>query len=629
MAEKENDTPKAAAPASNQKGVFTDIKNQLIESNQHQLVTATAVQELSGSFQKMIIQQDQSRLDQLEKDRESAQKVAAGQASLNSATSSPDAGKASGGMGGILGKLLGGGAALAIGGALGAAAAAIVAILNIDTKKIKESVKDLLSISDELGGVTKAFVDGGTFLAVMSGIGLGLAVFGVGSAIAGMSAALLDNFASPTWAQDIIDNVIILLSLKDQLGGNILEILGSTGTFLAVMTGLGMGLAVFGIGSAVAGLTQTVMKNFGDPNWAQTIVNNAVILLGLGDRLGGNVEALKKGGTFVLAMGGIALGLMAFSLGSGVAAITQGVLDNFGDPMWAQGIVDNAVILLGLGDRLGGNVEALKDGGTFLLAMTGISLGLMVFGVSKMVSALGDTFNKEGWAQGIVDEVTTLLSIKDNLGTDPVAEAGKLKLSLIAIGEAISAFAGEKFMASLKDMGSSILGFFSGKESPFGEIMQVAKEADALEKGALAIESLQESLLKFSTLKFDGSNVNLKKFAQDLKEAVPIIEAAIMGEQPGMIWGKGLKGLASPDIKYDEAVANIQKIQSMALTGAEIKQQNAGIDEAGGATGSVVAPVTNNYYTTNNNNYLQGSSQAKAPTTTPMDRRRSNNPAFR
>ena len=142
MAEKEE----GAAPKANQKGVFTDIKNQLIESNQHQLVTATAVQELSGSFQKMIIQQDQSRLDQLEKDRESAQKVAAGQASLNSATSSPDAGKASGGMGGILGKLLGGGAALAIGGALGAAAAAIVAILNIDTKKVKSSVKDLLSI---------------------------------------------------------------------------------------------------------------------------------------------------------------------------------------------------------------------------------------------------------------------------------------------------------------------------------------------------------------------------------------------------------------------------------------------------------------------------------------------------
>ena len=143
--------------AEAQKGVFTDIKNQLIESNQHQLVTAQAVQELSGSFQKMIIQQDQSRLDQLEKDRESGQKVAAGQASLNTATGPVKSEKVSGGgMGGILGKLLGGGAALAIGGALGAAAAAIVAILNIDTKKIKASVVDLLSISDELGGVTKA-----------------------------------------------------------------------------------------------------------------------------------------------------------------------------------------------------------------------------------------------------------------------------------------------------------------------------------------------------------------------------------------------------------------------------------------------------------------------------------------
>ena len=621
MAEKEE----GAAPKANQKGVFTDIKNQLIESNQHQLVTATAVQELSGSFQKMIIQQDQSRLDQLEKDRESAQKVAAGQASLNSATSSPDAGKASGGMGGILGKLLGGGAALAIGGALGAAAAAIVAILNIDTKKVKSSVKDLLSISDELGGVTKAFVDGGTFLAVMTGIGLGLAVFGVGSAIAGMSAALLDNFASPTWAQDIIDNVLVFMSLKDHLGGDILEILGSAGTFLAVMTGLGMGLAIFGIGSSVAGMSNKLLDKFAGKGWAQSIVDNVVVFMSLNERLGPSMlENLGKAGVFLGVMTGVGLGLAVFAAGSAVA----GALTYFQDPNFAQSIVDSVVTLLSISKLMGGIGDTLKEGGTFFVVMTAIGAGLAVFGTGTAVAGIAQKFAGTDFAQKTKDAVATLLSIPDAMGKDPVAQSAIFTKAMAGIGAGLAAFAGGQMIGSLANAGEALLGFF-GAKSPFEKIMDIVDQRDQLVEGADAMDRLSKSITKMGYLEFDGSNLNLTKFAEDLKDAVPIIEAAIMGEQPGMIWGKGLKGLASPDIKYDEAVANIQKIQSLFISGEEMKASKAGIDEAGGGSSAVVAPVTNNYYNTTNNNYLQGSSQAKAIGQSPMDRRRSMAQEFR
>ncbi len=621
MAEKEE----GAAPKANQKGVFTDIKNQLIESNQHQLVTATAVQELSGSFQKMIIQQDQSRLDQLEKDRESAQKVAAGQASLNSATSSPDAGKASGGMGGILGKLLGGGAALAIGGALGAAAAAIVAILNIDTKKVKSSVKDLLSISDELGGVTKAFVDGGTFLAVMSGIGLGLAVFGVGSAIAGMSNELLNNFASPTWAQDIIDNVLIFMSLNEHLGGGMLENLGKAGVFLGVMTGLGMGLAIFGIGSAVAGMSNKLLDKFSGKGWAQSIIDNVVVFMSLNERLGPSMlENLGKAGVFLGVMTGVGLGLAVFAAGTAVA----GALTFFQDPNFSQSIVDSVVTLLSISEKMGGLGNTLTEGGTFFVVMTAIGAGLAVFGAGSAIAGVAQKFSNSDFAQKTVDSVATLLTIPDKMGKDPVAQSAIFTQAMAGIGAGLAAFAGGQMIGSLANAGEALLGFF-GVKSPFEKIMDIVDQRDQLVEGADAMDRLSKSITKMGYLEFDGSNLNLTKFAEDLKEAVPIIEAAIMGEQPGMLWGKGLKGLASPDIKYDEAVANVQKIQSMFISGAEMKASKAGIDEAGGGSNAVVAPVTNNYYNTTNNNYLQGSSQAKAGGQSPMDRRRSMAQEFR
>ena len=163
---------------------------------------------------------------------------------------------------------------------------------------VKENVVTLLSISDELGGNVSMLADSGTFLLAMTGIAAGLAVFGLGSAVAGVGAGLPDAISKmsqgTSFSQSIKDNVITLLSIKDELGGNI-ALLADSGVFYAAMTGIGVGLGVFGMGAGIAGLANG-LNNFSNPEWAQSIVDNVVVLLSLKNHLGGNLSMLEDGG---------------------------------------------------------------------------------------------------------------------------------------------------------------------------------------------------------------------------------------------------------------------------------------------------------------------------------------------
>jgi len=219
---------------------------------------------------------------------------------------------------------------------------------------VKENVVTLLSISDELGNVSM-LADSATFLLAMTGIAAGLAVFGLGSAVAGVGAGLPDaisKFASgKSFSQSIKDNVLTLLSIKDELGGNI-KMLADSGVFLAAMTGIGVGLAVFGIGSGVAGLTGG-LNNFSNPDWAQSIVDNTVVLLSLKDHLGGNIKALQDGQTFGLTMAGIGAGLAVFGVGAGIS--------RFMKPDMGASIKSNVVELMSISEHVGGDFDLKAD----------------------------------------------------------------------------------------------------------------------------------------------------------------------------------------------------------------------------------------------------------------------------
>ena len=578
--------------------VFQDIKATLIEANEQRTVTNEQVMELNQTFKDMYDMEKGAQLDALEASREASNAIGNQQAGLQQAAQglASDTEKKSGGF---LSKLLGGGMMVAAAAALAAVVAGIIAFMKLDVDSIINNVKKLFSINDMVDGIGGALMEGGTFFLIMAGLGAGLAIFGMGSAVAGLSDALL-NFTNPDWVQSIIDNVAKLLTINDLVGGSVLKALQEGGAFFLIMTGLGLGLAIFGVGSAVAGMS-SALTNFANKDWAQSIYDNIKILLSVSTLAGGSVlETLGKTGAFVGIMMGLAAGLVAFGYGSAIAGLSD-ALTNFVNPNWSQSIVDNVGILLTISDH------PLTDTAAFVATMAGLAAGLIAFAGGQAISAILSFFVDPNQAKGVADNVDILLGIVNNpkMGDDPVYKATQLKSALTVIGEGLAAFSKGSFIGALAGAGESILGFFGlGRESPFEAILGVAENADGLDKGADAVERLGFSLEKISKLKFDGEGMGLEKLASDMLNAIPAIETAINGGTVGEGWfnsGTVIKGLASGDVQFDEAVENIKKIRIM--VGADL--QDAKRDRA--EAQQVARAGTGNSTTTNITN---GGSQA-------------------
>ena len=476
-----------------------------------------------------------------EKQQATLEKIAGG---LSGQKESSAAGSKKGmGLKGLLGAAVG----LGIVAVIGAVAAAIAAIANIDFTKMKENIMSLLSISEELGGTGKMFLEGGTFFLVMTGIGIGLGVFAAGSA----AAKAADLFEREGWTDRIKQNVKNLLSISDDLGGKV-NMLLEGGVFMLAMTGVGLGLAAFSLGAGVA----SAVDFFSAEGWADSVKQSVITLLSISDSLGGNTDMLLKGGTFFLAMTGIGAGLAVFGGGAAIAGLSDGLL-SFMDPGWAQGIVDNVKILLSISEI------PLKDTAMFVATMGGIGAGLVAFGAGAGFAGiisyfLGDEIPK------IKKNALDLVSITDAMGSDPVAKSEAFRTSMTNLGAGLSSFAGGNFGAALKNLGASILDFFSGGESPIDSVMRVADKADDLDKGTNAIQKLADALEKISTFKFDGGKLGLEDLANDLLKSIPAIETAINGGVVGEGWfssGEKIKGLASGDIKFDEAAKSMQLLK--------------------------------------------------------------------
>ena len=332
------------------------------------------------------------------------------------------------------------------------------------------------------------------------------------------------------------------------------------------MTGIGLGLAAFGIGGGISGIT-TALDKFADGSFGQGIYDNVVTLLSISDAVGGKGELLKEGGAFVLAMTGIATGLALFGAGSTVAGLADG-LTNFVNPEWAQGIVDNVTTLLSIASLDG----VLVDTATFVATMGGIAAGLVAFSAAEGFAAAIGYFSGGDTVDNIKSNVEKAMSILEDDNINP-EKATQLKTTLKTVGEALSSFAGGELGASLKQVGSSILNFLSGGESPVEEMLALAEKDDELITASIALQRLSSALSVISQLQFDGSNLNMKRFAEDLAESVPVIEAAIMGgtiEKFGLFNDVDFKGLASPDIKYAEATENILALRNALGESVEI-----------------------------------------------------------
>jgi hypothetical protein len=272
------------------------------------------------------------------------------------------------------------------------------------------------------------------------GMGVGAAGLGIGALLAGGGYFLeaLENFDG----EKVKDNVLELLTISESFTGGMLQFFAEGGAFAAAMTGIGIGLAAFGAGSAIAGLSDALTKYFGVEDWADSVKNNVVTLMSIADSVGGQITFFAGGATFLAAMTGIGLGLGVFGAGSAIAGIGEALARFGGGEEWSQNIKNNVITLMSIADDLGGAGAFIGDSATFLLAMTGIAGGLALFGAGSAITGLSELLTRDDWAQKIKDDVNTLMSIEDSLGgkAEMFGETGTFMTAMTGIGAGLAVF---------------------------------------------------------------------------------------------------------------------------------------------------------------------------------------------
>ena len=405
-------------------------------------------------------------------------------------------------------------AAAGIGFGLNQAAQALKSFEDVDGLKIAKNINDIMTIvpSDEgAGEMLKFLADGAVFTTVMTGLGVGLAAFGIGAGVASVT-----SFLDPVFGEKIKYNVLTLLSIPDEAGGK-LDTMAKGGALLLALTGLGVGLAIFGAGSTV-GVTADVIGNFMNADWAASIKRNVLTLLSIADYKGDLDMLMSDTGGVTLALTNLGVGLAVFGIGSTIAGIGEGVT-NFTNPDWAQSIKDNVIILLSIGEAVGGNVEFLKKGGTFFLAMTGLGAGLAVFGLGQTFTGIGNFFAGDNMAQKVKDDVQTLLSVVEQ-DPDILRKSRGFKAAMTNVADAMAVYGS----GTLKKAGADFLGgiaklftFGGGEPSPVDVAIRIGNNEAKINKGAQGMRTLARSLETFSRVDLDSADLsNYDELMEDL-----------------------------------------------------------------------------------------------------------------
>jgi len=428
-------------------------------------------------------------------------------------------------------------------------------VINVNIKSIDKNVLDAM------GGKNQ-----GKISSIGGGVGKAAAGLGIAGAAIGGIISIFSKFGEFD-ADKIKDNVVTLLSISDEVGGKG-EMLKEGGAFVLSMAGIGLGLAVFGIGSGVAGLADGLLK-MGNPKWAKSIVDSVVTLLSISEEVGGKGELLKETGAFYLSMVGISAGLAVFSVASGVAGLADGIT-KMANPKWAESIVKSVVTLLSISELLGGKEETFSKTGTFFTMMMGIGAGLAIFGGGKaaegMVAGITGAisfFTKESQVERIVREVGILLTIGDNANMESAVAFEKV---MGKISSGLGKIAKQNLWSSLTNVGTSIISWMSGENTPMAALLELAENGPKLKEGADAIALIGDSLGSFGAAIGGGmDDFNFEKMAKNMGDAIPFFEALYNGGPAEDGWfggkmgatnfGKGLKGL-----EEDGDLGNMVKI---------------------------------------------------------------------
>lgn len=528
-----------------------------LQTNSDNTVAATeaSTESIVGSFQSnfttLIDTIKGDSLDKLEATREAGRAARQGAPGAGGLLAGAGAGAGGllGGLGGfgagagiLAGGLGVGGGALLAGAGVGLAglAALLLSIDNLDGKKIRANVNEILGIAEDA-----SLIDTGIVFTTLTALGTGLAVFGVGSTITGLGDALT-NFTNENWAQSVKSNVATLLSITDINFGDVAAV--ST-----ALTALGGGLAIFGVGSTLGGLSDA-LNNFTNKDWAESVKNNVATLLSMEDINFGDVGKVSA------ALGILGTGLAIFGLGGGIAGLSD-ALTNFTNANWASNIVSNVETLLSISDI------SLGDTGKFVATMTGLSAGLTVFSFgqlgSQAVQAL-EFFRTDGFAQTIKDNVVTLLSINE-LADE--GQALKFLGAMTSMSAGLALFSSAQVFSGLASSATNILNFLSGNKSPVEQVRKLAESADDIEKASDGLQSMSDALTRFAAIDFNVKDADFTGLTRNIQKAVPLIQSLATGESK--LLGKDIPSIFDPSLRLDEMVVEIGKIR--AILGASVE----------------------------------------------------------
>lgn len=488
-------------------------------------------------------------------------------------------GAGAGGLGAGLGVLLGGagigGGALLAGGGIGLAglAALLLSINNLDGKKVRANVNEILAIKDDVDGVGDVAAVGIT----LGALGAGLIAFSAGSALASVSSGMAEGvelFTKSNWAETVKQNVLTLLSIGDEFSLGELQLLAESGPLALALGGLGVGLAAFAVGEGLTASSQAIshsVEMFTGQNWAESVKNNVLTLLSIGDSLkGGEVQAAFESGALAVALGALGAGLVAFSVGEGAAATAgamSGALELFTGQNWAESVKQNVLTLLSIDNALGGTLNMLGETALFTGAMTAISAGLVAFAVGQGANQMAQTldlFGENGFAQTIKDNVVTLLSINE-LADE--GQALKFLGAMTSMSAGLALFSSAQVFSGLASSATNILNFLSGNKSPVEQVRKLAESADDIEKASDGLQSMSDALSRFAAIDFNVKDADFTGLTRNIQKAVPLIQSLATGESK--LLGKDIPSIFDPSLRLDEMVVEIGKIR--AILGASVE----------------------------------------------------------
>jgi hypothetical protein len=444
---------------------------------------------------------------------------------------------------------------------------------------------------------------------MLGGAGLGVGAAAVGVAAVFASSAFLIKTIQDMDGKKIVQNVDDLLGISrlDADEGAAAEVFGT-------LAAIGAGLLIFSAGSSAAALSQGVIDKFEGGGWPEKIKANVATLISIADLEGMSVKNVSGVAATMAALG---LGLLAFSAGAATGVAVTGVdeaVKHFSDNEgFAKSIKDNVETLLSIDTSRGSGLEIA---GT----MAALSAGLIAFSIGSVTASAADgaseaieKFSGGGnWAENIVSNITTLLSIADlsfgdvakttgalgALGTglaafgvgsffagvgdaassadSIVSEVDKLLTigenadkertlaatgALTSLGLGLTAFAAGKGVNALADIGASIVGFFTGAKSPIEQAIEVGEKADTIQAGADAFSSFADVFERMSSM--GEISIEMGSAITDLDDNIRLLETILQGGTLKRGINFETDGLANLGDDVDKAVANFKKIQGI------------------------------------------------------------------